>query len=847
LGIFLFVRGIPKEYQVYFLLGVKGLKRVFIAALCFMALPLTGPSGRYIPRVSPISSKSSSPTSLRDQLAITAALFRAERYEEAQRQSQELKAAAMRSGDMRTATRATGNLGAMQFALHQNRNARTALLEARGMAVAMGDASETAAIDANLCSLYMDMGEFEEAGRRMQGTLERLSGRDRVEHLAETQVVLATLRARENRMAEALPLFRAGIADAESKGNWKLAAFTWNRIGEEYLQQDDWRREARAKGAYTSPAAEAAAKQRDLRLAEPALLEAFRIRVLHNLPLNASYRNLGRLRLEQGNLDAAEEFLNRAVELTSQPQGPIPSWDIYHYRGRVRLAQGRLAEAMSDLRTAVRLTHAWRWSAPPDDAIRIRVDEWLDRVYSAFIDCGNRLYQQTGDPALMRETFEAAEQNRASSLRLLIQGRSAAAESLPLPYWPAVTRLQRAEVDAVRLHTPAAEQDALSARASLSEIEAAAFGAPPSASAGLLARTQEQLAPSDALLAFHLGDLGSWMWAVTRDRIDLYLLPAREEIGALARSFSDSVSGGAPEMKSAGTALYAALFGRLAPEFQDKRRWLLALDDALFDVPFAALPAGGEGLMAQRRITEIVPGAALWSHRLAPPKPGLFLGIGDAIYNPADPRRTEQEPPAPQPASSLKLVSLAILPRLPASASELDISARAWIGGNHLLKGRDASRESLAEGLARNPRVIHFATHFVESAGADRHGAIVLSLNRDGQAETLHPPEIVSWRVNADLVALSGCHSSAGAVHPGSGLLGLTRAWLGAGARGVLATHWEVPDDGGPLFAAFYRHLGELGETPAEALRAAQVEMAASGGWRSNPRYWAAYFVTGKE
>ncbi len=716
------------------------------------------------------------------------------------------------------------------------------------MAVEMGDASESAAIDANLCSLYMDMGELEQAERRMQGTLERLSGRDRIEHLAETQILLATLRARQSLMVEALPLFRAGIAGAQSMGNWRLAAFAWNRIGEEYLQRDELRREARANDANASPNAETNPKQRDLHLAEPALLEAFRIRALHHLPLNTSYRNLGRLHLELGNLDAAEQFLNRAVELTSQPQGPIPSWDTYHYRGRVRLAQGRLAEAMSDLRTAVRLTHAWRWSGPPDDAIRMGIDEWLDRVYSAFIDCGNRLYQQTGDPALVRETFEAAEQNRASSLRLLIQGRTAAAESLPLPYWPAVTRLQRAEVDAVRLHTPAAEQDALSARASLSEIEAAAFGAPPSASAGLLARTQEQLAPSDALLAFHLGDLGSWMWAVSRDRIDLYPLPAREEIGALTRSFSDALSSGAPGMKSAGAALYAALFGRLAPEFQDKGRWLLALDDALFGVPFAALPAGGAGLMAQRRVTEIIPGAALWSHRLAPPAPGLFLGIGDAIYNHADPRRTAPPPaPAPTPSSPVQLVSLAILPRLPASASELDISARAWIGGYHLLKGRDASRESLAKGLARNPRVIHFATHFVESAGADRHGAIVLSLNRDGQAETLHPAEIVSWRVSADLVALSGCHSSAGAVHPGSGLLGLTRAWLGAGARGVLATHWEVPDDGGPLFASFYRHLGELGETPAEALRAAQVEMAASGGWRANPRYWAAYFVTGKE
>jgi CHAT domain-containing protein len=156
------------------------------------------------------------------------------------------------------------------------------------------------------------------------------------------------------------------------------------------------------------------------------------------------------------------------------------------------------------------------------------------------------------------------------------------------------------------------------------------------------------------------------------------------------------------------------------------------------------------------------------------------------------------------------------------------------------------SRAGLAAALARDPSVIHFATHFVE-LGPVPHTAIVLSVNSNGQAETLEPAEIARWRVNSGLVALSGCHSSAGAVLPGSGLLGLTRAWLAAGAHNVLASHWDVPDDSGPLFAAFYRYLGQQGQTPASALRASQIEMAESGGWRANPRYWAAYFVMGKE
>jgi tetratricopeptide (TPR) repeat protein len=146
--------------------------------------------------------------------------------------------------------------------------------------------------------------------------LERLSGRARAEHLAETQVLLAQLRSRQGLKAQALSLFREGIAGAESRGDWKLAAFAWNRVGEEYLRQGD------------------------LRDAEPPLLEAYRIRSLRHLALDTSYRNLGWLRLEEGDLANAERLLDRAVELAAAPNGVIPSWGAYHLRGRVRIAQG---------------------------------------------------------------------------------------------------------------------------------------------------------------------------------------------------------------------------------------------------------------------------------------------------------------------------------------------------------------------------------------------------------------------------------------------------------------------------------------------------------------------------
>ncbi len=129
---------------------------------------------------------------------------------------------------------------------------------------------------------------------------------------------------------------------------------------------------------------------------------------------------------------------------------------------------------------------------------------------------------------------------------------------------------------------------------------------------------------------------------------------------------------------------------------------------------------------------------------------------------------------------------------------------------------------------------------------------IALSLGEAGDAELLTAAEIRHWRLEAPVVVLSGCSSGSADILPGEGLLGLSRAWLAAGAEAVVASLWPTPDDNGRLFVSFYRLLRNVkrdgtGSRPASALREAQLEMLRSGTWRSEPRYWAAHFVTGKE
>ncbi len=200
------------------------------------------------------------------------------------------------------------------------------------------------------------MGELESAVRWMESSLERISGRERRLHLPKLQIQMAVLRAQQGRMSEAEQLFRQGIDGADAAGDLELHALGCNRMGEAFLLRGELTR------------------------AEPALLEAFRVRRLHHLPLDTSYHRLGRLRLAQGDLASASNLLDRAVELAVRAQNQMPMWDIYYSRGLVRLQQGRLRGALGDLRIAVRLANAWRGSAPSAETARISAETKLDQV-----------------------------------------------------------------------------------------------------------------------------------------------------------------------------------------------------------------------------------------------------------------------------------------------------------------------------------------------------------------------------------------------------------------------------------------------------------------------------------
>lgn len=772
---------------------------------------------------------------IKDRLNQTEQLFFAGEYARAAAAAESGRRDAMAAGQIRVAVQFLNDIGNCRLALLDYPSALESFLQARRLSEAAGNLAVLPLLDSNLSALYLKMDQVDEAAQVAERSRKYAELKQNLPYRAKLLHQLATIRARQGRMDLAAALFREAIDAAWSRDDPATAASAWDALGNEYLRRGDTAR------------------------AEPALTESFRVRKLHQLRnLDASYLHLGLLRLAQHDLRSAETLLDEAVRRQAHPDSLVSVWLMRHALGRVRLAQGRLAESVEDLAAAVDLARRWRLDIVPADASRVRSDAGLREIYGSFIDGGSRLYFSGGSRSWVRSTFAAAEENRAASLRALVFGEDWR-RSLPAEYWDTLSKLKGAELRLFQDDSQPNRTRTASLDLALTQMEAhASFGRREAVmdrgirTSTLADRAQRRLAADCVLFSFHLGETDSLLWAVTRNRMEVYRLPGRAELLADGSRFSEAVRDDAPRAVALGAALYSKLFGRVAAAFTGKRRWMLSLDGPLFGLPFAALVDGGPGAtpvyLAQLHPIQITPGALMMDGKPGSPLSGTFVGVGDAIYNTADPRWSGRQALAVSPISRTGLWAAAPesgirLARLPVSHREIAACARAWDPAGKssiLLEGSRASIRELRETLRAEPGIVHLATHVIDSPRGP-HQLIALSLSGRGEPDMLSPVDIKALSTRAGLVALSGCSSGRGDAVPGEGLV---RAWLAAGAGAVAATHWPGPDDGGALFERLYRHLRERPQDgPAAALRRAQLDMLHSGTWRSRPRYWAGYFV----
>lgn len=141
---------------------------------------------------------------------------------------------------------------------------------------------------------------------------------------------------------------------------------------------------------------------------------------------------------------------------------------------------------------------------------------------------------------------------------------------------------------------------------------------------------------------------------------------------------------------------------------------------------------------------------------------------------------------------------------------------------------------------AGNFSYIHLATHGRFDPSAPLNSALLLSPG-GGSNGTLTADKLYSLDLDADLVTLSACETGLSKIANGDDLIGLTRGFLYAGSRSIVASLWKVDDLAtAQLMTRFYLELDKTDKR--EALRTAQLETRKIYG---HPYFWASFQLTG--
>jgi CHAT domain-containing protein len=183
----------------------------------------------------------------------------------------------------------------------------------------------------------------------------------------------------------------------------------------------------------------------------------------------------------------------------------------------------------------------------------------------------------------------------------------------------------------------------------------------------------------------------------------------------------------------------------------------------------------------------------------------------------------------------------------PLPAAEVEVKEVSAIFEKKLvLTGQQATKISVK---SQGPQydMILLSTHgeMIESNPLKSNLRFTPSEGDDGK---LTVNEIFDMEIKANLVTLSACETAlvkgeTGDFPQGDDLVGLSRAFLHAGAPSVVASLWKVSDESTvELMRAFYRNIKTMSKS--EALQRAQLDLMKSG-LSSHPFFWAPFILLG--
>lgn len=335
---------------------------------------------------------------------------------------------------------------------------------------------------------------------------------------------------------------------------------------------------------------------------------------------------------------------------------------------------------------------------------------------------------------------------------------------------------------------------------------------------------QKEILPAETtLVEFFVLEGKTLAWVVDRERVQwIELAISSQTLRQKVNYLRELIAARNPAAKELEAFLYQTLFAPLEPAIRHPNL-ILVPHRELNALPFAALWDAARGrYLVERYNLAFAPSASVLRHVAQPAKPGAqLLALGN-------------------PDGSLP-------------HAEQEARAIGQLYGSAPLLGKEARESRLRQSL-KGVGHLHIAAHATFDPRSPRFSRLELAADpgapptddtRDGK---LHTYEIYDLDLpEAPLVVLSACDTALRLRDDDQGddLVGLTRAFLAAGAQAVVATLWPVDDAATtPLMKSFYERQRQ-GARPAEALREAQKELLAQERWRE-PYYWAAFTFTGR-
>jgi CHAT domain-containing protein/tetratricopeptide (TPR) repeat protein len=598
---------------------------------------------------------------------------------------------------------------------------------------------------------------------------------------------------------------------------------------------------------------------------------------------------LGEVDVREHRIDAATERLQRAITLAHDGGDRRTEADALYWLGRNLQQAGRIDEAIVHARAAVDVVESMRQSIT-DPEVRSTYLGTLRHYFDLLIDLLMRKQEQAPDGGFADEAFRVNERARA---RMLLESLARSSADVRKGIPPELHERERSlrrqitgrEAYRARLLRGDRTQPELldvesiieNLRAEYRTVESAIRASSPEYAALALPQPialhdvqTRLLAPDTILLEYHLGEERSYVWAISRDDVRVHVLPNEKTLETLVRDWHDLIRRNPLDLDDAaardlrrrvsdgGHALARAVVQPVANDIRGKRL-LIVPDGALHYAPFSALPdERGTLLLVNHEIAYLPSATVLDTLRRVPDRDrsGSIAVFADPVFQSDDARFSGDDPAlaiiakaSPPPAQERRWAGSADLSRL--LFTRFEAQAIAAAAGERLrLQALDfrAAKRTLIGSDLHGVDILHIATHAVIDAEAPELSGLVLSLYDEKGKRVdgiVGLNDIYNLDLDADLVVLSACRTALGKVVYGEGLIGLTRGFLYGGARRVAATVWSAHDRAtARMMTHFYDAMLRNGDTPAAALRAAQLAMTRDRRW-SDPYFWAAFTLHG--